>query len=246
MGELELSVLRAMGRCVPPVPHASGLINRLLKPLYLRKRRASVVADAWGFRLRLDPKEAIDGAILFCPQLYNRSEFRWLRETLRPTDTFVDVGAHIGSYSLYASRYARRVIAVEPNPATFSRLLENIGLNGAQIDARNIGASDKRETLRLHLQGETNAGGCSFVIEHGKGDVEVPCLPLGDICPQIDILKLDVEMMEYRVLSPYLAVHRPRAIIMEKHAAPNAVALCLERGYRIADTTRENALFMRT
>jgi len=240
--DLELSVFRAMCRCLPPLPHATGIANRILRPFYLRKPRPLVIARQWGVTMRLDPREGIDGTILFCPQLYNRTEFRWLRETLRPTDTFVDVGAHIGSYSLYASRYAGKVIAVEPNPATFARLLENIGLNGAEIDARNVGVSDKRETLMLHIQGKTNAGGASFVIEHGQGDVAAQCLPLADIHLRIDVLKIDVEMMEHRVLAPYLAVHRPRVIIMEKHAAPDAMKLCAEHGYRTLATTSENAL----
>src|SRR5687768_11251882 len=42
---------------------------------------------------------------------------------LRPADTFVDVGANIGSYTVLAGAVAgARVVAFEPAPATFAHL----------------------------------------------------------------------------------------------------------------------------
>lgn len=242
--DLELKLWRSLCMRLPALPHATGVVNRIVKPVYLRKPRQPLVCSAWGVQMKLDPAEAIDGMILFCPQLFNRKEFRWLRTHLRPTDVFVDVGAHIGAYSLYASRLARQVIAIEANPNTFMTLQENIRLNNASVTAIHCGASDKCEKLRLHLQGRANRGGSSFLIEHHCGDVEIECKPLRDLAPNADAVKLDVELMEHRVLSPYLQHHKPRMIILEKHGARDAVELCLSSGYKIVDTTAENALLM--
>src|SRR5438445_13762141 len=51
----------------------------------------------------------------------------WFR--VKPGDVVVDVGAHIGRYTLMAARYASRVVAVEPEPSNFFALLSNIRFN---------------------------------------------------------------------------------------------------------------------
>lgn len=51
--------------------------------------------------------------------------------SLRPGDLFLDVGANVGtSTTLLASGVSRaNIIAVEPIPATFDRVMRNIRLN---------------------------------------------------------------------------------------------------------------------
>jgi FkbM family methyltransferase len=56
----------------------------------------------------------------------------WLREVLRPGDTFVDVGANVGVFSLLASRAVGpdgRVVAVEPSAGTRAQLEANLARN---------------------------------------------------------------------------------------------------------------------
>lgn len=242
--DAELSLIRTIGRILPPVPHATAIINRVLKPMYLRKSRPSIIADVWGLRMLLDPAEAVDGGMLFYPQLYNRQEFRWLDDHLLPTDVFVDVGAYIGAFSLRAARIAKKVIAIEANPETFARLTENIRLNGFEIEALNIGVSDRSETLTLHVQERRNAGGSSFVNDHGGRSVKVPCHPLAAVAPCADVMKIDVEGMEAKVLAPYLNACRPRAIILEAFGETDALKLCLSHGYRLAERSEENVLLL--
>jgi FkbM family methyltransferase len=245
--DVELSVIRLIGHCLPPIPHATALINRVLKPLYLRKARPSVTAQAWGLTMRLNPAEAVDGGILFYPQLYNRLEFKWLRNALRPNDLFVDVGSYIGAYSLLAASQGARVIAVEANPEAFAVLTENIRLNGLAVTAVNLGASDRDETLQLFLQRRQNLGGSSFIVDGGDRDcVSIRCKPLDEIAPGADVMKIDVEGMEMRVLQPYLLKHKPRVIILETCGAEtDALALCKSHGYGVAGTTYENVLLQR-
>jgi FkbM family methyltransferase len=243
--DLELAAIRAIGHRLPPIPHATAIINRVLKPLYLRKPRSHVVATAWGLRWRVNPAEAVDGGILFYPHLFNRVEFGWLTTQLRATDTFVDVGAHIGAFSLRAATLCARVIAVEANPAMFAILKENIEMNGLAIAAVNIGASDRRERLAFHLQTRNNFGASSFVTNHGKASVTLECAPLADIAPNADVMKIDIEGMEYKALRPYFEVCKPRVIIMEAPDETDALRLCRSVGYRLEARTTENVLLVR-
>lgn len=58
----------------------------------------------------------------------------WLDRSLRDGDVFVDVGANIGLYSVYAalSRPASRVIALEPEYANLHLLRDNLVANGLE------------------------------------------------------------------------------------------------------------------
>jgi len=52
----------------------------------------------------------------------------WFR--VGPNDVVVDVGAHIGRYTLSAAVHASKVIAMEPDPGSFQILDRNVRLNG--------------------------------------------------------------------------------------------------------------------
>ena len=127
MPDFELQVLRFVGHRLPPLPHASALVNRFLKPLYLRKRRAPLVCDVLGMRMELDPAEAVDGNLIFCPQLYDDVEIEYLLAHLDAADTFIDIGAHIGFYSLMAAKRIRQgtILAIEAAPAKIGKHTSN-------------------------------------------------------------------------------------------------------------------------
>lgn len=57
------------------------------------------------------------------------------RQVLEPGDLFLDVGANVGSYAIWAAELGAEVIALEPAAETFPLLVENIALNGYPIDA---------------------------------------------------------------------------------------------------------------
>jgi len=57
-------------------------------------------------------------------------------ERLQPGDTFIDIGANIGLYSILAARRVGatgKVLSFEPSPREFSRLLANLRLNATQV-----------------------------------------------------------------------------------------------------------------
>ncbi len=102
---------------------------------------------------------------------------------VQPGSTFVDIGAHIGRYTLMAARYASKVIAIEPEPSNFSLLRENVALNGfsnvvtlqpalsmdqrrSQFYVARIGdtaTSSLNPEWRLHIPGHRRAGKLSAV-----------------------------------------------------------------------------------
>ena len=71
------------------------------------------------------------------------------RQALRDGGLFVDVGANVGTYTIWAAELGAEVIALEPAADTFGLLQENIALNGYQVTAVRAAAGDHCGTARF-------------------------------------------------------------------------------------------------
>jgi FkbM family methyltransferase len=188
---------------------------------HLRKRRAPVECEVMGVRMLLDPHEFVDRELLFHPQSYEATELAYVRNHLRPGDIFVDLGSHIGLYSLLAAAAvgaSGRVVAVDAAPDTFARLLRNLRLNGVtNVQPYNCGVSGERGSLPLYRWAGRgpNAGANTLIPRKDPGDEwvnagEVACVTLLEVLTlagvkRINGLKLDIERAEYKVLSHFFA-----------------------------------------
>lgn len=122
--------------------------------------------------------------------------------------TFVDVGTHIGRYSIVLASKGSRVVSIEPSKENFKQLNKNIKLNNLQdkIKALNFGCSYKngKETLYFVMHNE----GLSSIEKKEEAKKEVIYVKkLDDICrdinldpKEIDLIKADVEGFELNVL----------------------------------------------
>jgi FkbM family methyltransferase len=149
----------------------------------------------------------------------------------------VDIGAHVGSFTVWASRRSpgARLLAVEPNPETFQLLSQNIHDN--QLQGRvtavraAVGASPGTAGLQLveHSLGTRLALGGG-----GQVTVDVHTLPrlLGDAgMDEVDLLKIDCEGMEYEVLEAVGSegLRGIRALVCEYHPEPGRDVRSLDR-----------------
>ncbi len=116
----------------------------------------------------------------------------------------LDVGAHVGHWSLRLASKASRVIAVEANPVTASTLRRNIALNdlGGKVEVIELAAWDEPTRLRLFDPYNQVAGGSTRVLPADNGDGAVPAdrldnalylAPTVERPKRIDLIKLDVE-----------------------------------------------------
>jgi FkbM family methyltransferase len=121
-------------------------------------------------------------------------------------DVVVDVGAHVGKYTLYASKLAKKgkIIAIEPNKESFKTLIENLKLNNCKnVKAYNVATFDKKCKLKLWV---TKDEGRSSVIEKRGNNFEiVTAFSLSRILKdneikKVDWMKIDVEGAEIKVL----------------------------------------------
>jgi FkbM family methyltransferase len=137
----------------------------------------------------------------------------------------IDVGAHIGSFALWACARAPqvRVISVEPEPQNFTDLVANIGRNdlGTRVEALQaaLGIAPGTVTLRIPMNREA---GSTFATTGDAVHAVVVTLPelLARFDDAPDLLKLDCEGAEWQVFdelddSSWGKVSR---LVMECHA----------------------------
>lgn len=123
---------------------------------------------------------------------------------LREGDQFLDVGANVGVYSILAASRGARVLAVEPVPATYEQLLDNIHLNRfeAKVEARNVGVGREPGELRF----TTGHGPTDHVLAAGESaahaaTVAVDALDALAASWAPVMMKIDVEGFEANVIA---------------------------------------------
>ena len=87
----------------------------------------------------------------------------------RRGDLFVDVGANVGSYSIWATELGAEVIALEPAEDTFALLEENAALNGYPIKTIRVGGWGYAGRRPVHQRRD-----CVNCLD-SAGTAETPC-----------------------------------------------------------------------
>jgi FkbM family methyltransferase len=172
---------------------------------------------------RLIVRRGMTGATgnIYCG-LHEFEDMAFLLHVLRPDDTFVDVGANVGSYTVLASGEAgARSISIEPVPETFQHLLDNIFVNRLhdRVIAHNCAIGSAKGTVRFTVDSDTkNHVVVKTAPEIGGAGIAVRTLDeiLSGESPRM--LKIDVEGFEAHVIqgaSGVLAGESLWAIVME-------------------------------
>lgn len=138
--------------------------------------------------------------------LHEFEEMAFLLHLLRVDDLFIDIGANVGSYTvLAASAIDAECISIEPIPATFKHLMENVHLNAisGKVTALNIGVASQEGKRRFTSDLDTT----NHVVtqeekSHGCGIIEVRTDTLNHLAGHLNpvLIKIDVEGFEANVI----------------------------------------------
>jgi FkbM family methyltransferase len=121
------------------------------------------------------------------------------RRHLKPGDTFIDVGANIGVYTLWAAESGAEVIALEPNGPACERLRENVALND-YANRTVISAAAGAAPGMTRMTDSLRAGNHLILDESGDVDVRVETIDEIVGLRQVAGMKVDVEGAERLVL----------------------------------------------
>jgi FkbM family methyltransferase len=185
----------------------------------LAARGHLVLCELGDVRFFVDPSDRVVGAWLMWHGGWQRREITSAVELLRAAGrlhsnaVFVDVGAHIGTHTIYALRTGRfdRAIAFEPEPRNARLLAMNLeanGLSGAVAVVRKAaGAAAGIAVLHLHPR---NTGAHAIDVPpsvDGEASLGVPIVrvedeleALGVSLSRVGLVWVDVEGYEPQVL----------------------------------------------
>ena len=151
--------------------------------------------------------------------------------TIKEKDVIVDIGAHVGYFTIYAAKKAKRgkVISFEPSKESFKVLKNNLKINNIQnVNVENIGVRNESGTSTLYVDEDNEIGNSMFSNDKNliKENVQVTSIP--EIIKKyniksIDLLKLDCEGAEYEIILklPINILNKIKRISMEVHKIDN-------------------------
>jgi FkbM family methyltransferase len=142
----------------------------------------------------------------------------------------LDIGAHVGRWSIRMATRASKVLAVEADPGTAATLRRHLVMNDVpNVEVHETAAWDQRRILDLEdPNGRTDGGGTRTTLAGGNGHRTVMGSRLDRYQPvirslkqagRLDVVKIDVEGADLHVLRGLrglLELYRP-TILLECH-----------------------------
>ena len=222
---------------------------------------------------RLHPQDNIcEKRVLLTPHLWEPEERAQLQKQIEysrnETFVFVDAGANVGLYSLFARHIAHkngkkiRAICIEPGNIVRSRLIFNMSASGASDDVSiyPCALSDREETVSFSADTQSLGESKTTAATHNDNRaIElIEARPLHHIISDanlahIDCLKIDIEGREYPVIKAFLNTapknQYPSLILMETAHAESKEkldSLLAAHSYNKTYQTQFNTIYTHT
>ena len=159
-----------------------------------------------------------NGILLFFPELSvakwfakdgmaERGVIYWCLENfIQPDRVFLDIGAHVGTYTLVCAPRALHTYAFECSPKTFCYLAANLALHGLEYKVSPISCALGESEGSLDYIIRSNDGGGNGIKVLNSGDTTLPKVKVhvrtldSFHMESVGFIKMDVEGAELEVL----------------------------------------------
>jgi FkbM family methyltransferase len=137
--------------------------------------------------------------------LFEKHLMEWCKQFGNKEKTFLDIGAHSGTYCLTLASHFKDVHAFEPQRATFYTLCGSVALSGiSNIECHRVGLGDPSQVGKMTLNIVSNDGGGSSVHFNGQPILAQETIEIRTLdsfgLDSIGFIKMDVEENELSVL----------------------------------------------
>lgn len=231
--------LRSVGRAaVLGVPWLDRHLGRALVTVDIAFRRTGILRDRLKsgtlihdhHTIRFDPTQPDEVATLLTNGSYEPETLSAILAVLPPGGTFVDLGAHVGLFTLEAARKVGAngmVYAFEPTPHIRELLTENVRQNGysERVAIEPLAISDQAGVVSFSVV--PGASQANSITQPGDtvGTILVSTTTLDAYFeskgwPRVDVIKMDIEGQELSAMRTMrnLAARNPHlSLIFEYH-----------------------------
>ena len=138
---------------------------------------------------------------------------------VEPGELWLDFGAHIGSFSIYAASKGAEVIAFEPVPETYKLLVSNIKNNGFEKRITAVNKAVSNEAGKAQIFVNTTNFGASSIIENDptKTIFDIDVIDAKTLSPPRNFcVKVDTEGCEYPIIKS-LNIEKVTKLVFEYH-----------------------------
>src|SRR5262245_37350244 len=194
---------------------------------------APVLAELGTVAMYVIPDDFV-GLSILREKTYEPHVVAALRPHLAPGRVLVDLGAHVGYFSLIGAGLvgpSGRVVSFEPDPVPCALLMRNARLNGfSNIEVYPLAVAEKRGPS--YLEGRGSHAALTDPLEwtgagHGALVMAVTLDEMLHDASRVDVIKMDIEGAEFRAVQGgrrLIARHRPVLISELSGAALQSVS----------------------
>jgi FkbM family methyltransferase len=180
-----------------------------------------------GIVMELDSRDFVTRTLMLEGK-WEEATTRAILGPLSEGSVFIDMGAHVGYYSLLASRrvgQSGRVVTIEANPVTATRLRRNLELSRvSNVTVYELACADEEREFTFFAANAINPGQSSLSGDnagHARTGVTVSGSSLDRIVAplrlgRVDVVKMDVEGAELKALvgmRQVLQTYRPKLVM---------------------------------
>jgi FkbM family methyltransferase len=209
--------LRPIARKIPFAKKMLTVIKRK-RQKYTGPPRAGNKYNIQGNWMYLDDK---DSMFLARDGIFEPIETNLIKNMVKSNHTVLDIGAHIGYFTIIMAKQAKQVYAFEPEPRNFHTLQKNITLNElANVKLYNRAVAEHNYKTTLHLCHTSSGMHRLYPSKWCKeGTIEVETISINEIIGDADFIKMDIEGAELGALKGMkkLLEKNGPPIIMEFH-----------------------------
>ena len=217
---IKLYKIKILKRIIP------SLLKKITKLLNINE----VIIESQKFLFSLNLNNPIDREIYLKDQ-YELAQILFLINEIKNNklEIFIDIGSHMGIYTLLLSEQVKYVYSFEPLKKNYNQLKRNIKINNLlNVKYFNIALSDKKKNIDLWVTDINRSGGYSI---YDKNDEELKKYKLeyisisqsasdkGDNLLNISknkiAIKIDVERHEEKVLIGMKKILSQNDVVMQ-------------------------------
>lgn len=134
---------------------------------------------------------------------YEQNLIAWVASLVDSSTVFLDIGAHVGTYSLGVAPHCAAVHSFECSPKTFNYLCANIALRDlyAKITPHRYALGSEAGTLPYYMHSPDGGGNSCLSFDRASNHVNVEVRTLDSFhLENVGFIKIDVEGFEIEVL----------------------------------------------
>lgn len=216
MGKMMFSIFKKAkeflsGTGIGKLPLVSRVYNLLYQYL---KPKGIILVEVQGHKMFVDSQDVGVTPDLLMNGCYEKYETTVFKKIVKEGMTVVDIGAHIGYYTLLAANLvgeSGRVYAFEPDPNNYALLVKNIRSNSYNnVVPVQKAVSNNVGTTKLFLSPENTGDHRIYNSHDERYSIEIETVTLDEYLKdkenRIDMIKMDIQGAEMAALQGMMEI----------------------------------------